>query len=223
MAYLQKLICLFVLVGLSSGQSCPADLDAEVIIIGAGMAGISATQRLQDSGINDILILEGRDRIGGRVDSTQIGGVTVSLGALWIQGIDENNPELHPLYKLAQDCGGLRGLYPDYDSITTYDSQGNQPDAAQFRYDELYAALASATNLTNRLTESGQCGNVTFRSGLSQGGWTPVSDIDDWIEWFNSDYYAGVEPEVLSLCLHKNDPTYTAFVRLPMVSRVIIL
>lgn len=211
-SYLWKLIFLFILVGLSSSQSCPANLHAKVIIIGAGMAGISATQRLQESGISDILILEARDRIGGRVHSAQLGGVTVSLGATWIQGIDQKNPELHPLYNIAQSCGGLRGLYFNYTSLKNYNSQGNQPEPDQFRYDKFDAASDAAKNEANHLTSSGQCGNVTLRSALDLGNWTPSSDIDDWIEWFNVDYNAGAEPDNLSLCLHENDPTYTAFV-----------
>ena len=201
---------------LSSSQSCPSDseLDADVIIIGAGMAGISAAERLQEGGISNILILEGSARIGGRVSSAQIGGVTVSLGAAWIQGVDETRPDLHPLYQIAQRYGGLRGFYPDYESLTNYNSQGNQPDEALFsnRTNDFYTALEATAARAIQLKASGECANVNFRSGLSLGGWTPTSDIDNWIEWYNSDYYSGVEPEVLSLCLRENDPTYTAFV-----------
>ena len=42
-----------------------------VIIIGAGAAGIAAGRTLQKQGI-EYLILEGRDRVGGRVYSDQI-------------------------------------------------------------------------------------------------------------------------------------------------------
>ncbi|PYX26394.1 MAG: putrescine oxidase, partial [Acidobacteria bacterium] len=38
----------------------------DVIVIGAGMAGLAATARLGRSGLS-VLILEARDRIGGRV------------------------------------------------------------------------------------------------------------------------------------------------------------
>ncbi len=39
---------------------------ADVIIIGAGMSGLSAALVLQDEGI-DVLVLEGKNRVGGRV------------------------------------------------------------------------------------------------------------------------------------------------------------
>ena len=38
----------------------------DVIIIGAGISGLSAADHLIDNG-NDVLILEARDRIGGRI------------------------------------------------------------------------------------------------------------------------------------------------------------
>ena len=43
------------------------NLDANVIIMGAGMAGISAAKALYDSGVRRFLILEGTDRIRGRI------------------------------------------------------------------------------------------------------------------------------------------------------------
>ena len=38
-----------------------------VIVIGAGMAGLSAANHLVNSGIHDVVVLEARDRIGGRM------------------------------------------------------------------------------------------------------------------------------------------------------------
>ena len=38
----------------------------KVVIIGAGIAGLSAAEHLVQNGIEDILILEARDRVGGR-------------------------------------------------------------------------------------------------------------------------------------------------------------
>lgn len=38
-----------------------------VIVIGAGMAGLSAANHFVNRGFNDVVILEARDRIGGRM------------------------------------------------------------------------------------------------------------------------------------------------------------
>ena len=38
-----------------------------VIVVGAGMAGLSAAHSLVNGGIGDVVVLEARDRIGGRI------------------------------------------------------------------------------------------------------------------------------------------------------------
>lgn len=62
----------------------------DVIIIGAGVAGLAAASALQHQHYN-ILVLEARDRIGGRVWSVNPWGPALDLGASWIHGI-KNNP-----------------------------------------------------------------------------------------------------------------------------------
>ena len=44
----------------------------KVLILGAGLSGIIAGKTLQDSGIDDFLILEGQDYIGGRIKQVWI-------------------------------------------------------------------------------------------------------------------------------------------------------
>ena len=197
-------IILMVLLSVESfvcSQNCP-NLDANVIIIGAGMSGISAANRLHESGTNKILILEASSRIGGRVASVEIGNVNVSIGATWIQGIDPNNPTLHPLYELAQRCGGIEGFYQDYDSETNYDSQGvDITDSERLRWDDYDTAYEGAQKLALRLQRGQGCVNSSVRYGLTVSGWTPVTPEDNWIDWFNHDYCFGEPPESSSLCM----------------------
>ena len=40
------------------GQPCGENADAQVLILGAGMAGISAAKTLYDNGVTDFIILE---------------------------------------------------------------------------------------------------------------------------------------------------------------------
>ena len=44
--------------------------DADVIVVGSGMAGLTAARNLTDSGFK-VLVLEARDRSGGRLHSVQ--------------------------------------------------------------------------------------------------------------------------------------------------------
>lgn len=43
--------------------------EAQVVIVGAGLAGLAAAQRLYESGIRDVMVLDAQNRIGGRVQT----------------------------------------------------------------------------------------------------------------------------------------------------------
>lgn len=43
----------------------------KIIIIGAGAAGIAAASRLIEGGLDNVTILEGKDRIGGRIHTVE--------------------------------------------------------------------------------------------------------------------------------------------------------
>jgi spermine oxidase len=46
-----------------------------VIIIGAGMAGLSCCHKLIEYGIKDILLIEANNRIGGRINTINFGSL----------------------------------------------------------------------------------------------------------------------------------------------------
>ena len=54
-----------------------------VVVVGAGISGLTAARALQLSGV-DVVVLEGRERIGGRTHTVDVGGAAVDLGASWI-------------------------------------------------------------------------------------------------------------------------------------------
>lgn len=60
------------------------DKITDTIIIGAGYSGIGAATKLYENG-KDFLVVEARDRIGGRVWSKQLNnGAIIDIGAQWI-------------------------------------------------------------------------------------------------------------------------------------------
>ena len=70
----------------------PAGEDADVIVIGAGAAGLAAARRLTAEKMR-VLVFEASDRIGGRcATDTKAFGVPFDLGAHWI-----HNPDGNPL------------------------------------------------------------------------------------------------------------------------------
>jgi Monoamine oxidase len=59
--------------------------ETDVVIIGAGMAGVSAANTLRDSGLTTIVLEGSPGRIGGRIlSSDKWKGATIDLGASWI-------------------------------------------------------------------------------------------------------------------------------------------
>ncbi len=64
----------------------PANPDApEVIVVGAGLAGLTAARRLGQVG-RRVRVLEARDRVGGRTHTVRlpVTGVAVDLGGQWV-------------------------------------------------------------------------------------------------------------------------------------------
>lgn len=58
----------------------------EVIVIGAGVAGLTVAHELQKSGWHDVLVLEAQDYIGGRIKTAVDWGDPVELGAEFVHG-----------------------------------------------------------------------------------------------------------------------------------------
>jgi polyamine oxidase len=116
-----------------------------VIVIGAGVSGLTAAKGLTDLG-HEVLVVEGRDRIGGRTWTVELGGAPADLGGSWIHG-----PFRNPL----TDVVGAAGLEWHNDGIwggagrVFVDGTGpiDGPDtatvvAAQFDFDPAEAVAA---------------------------------------------------------------------------------
>lgn len=59
------------------------DLAQDVIIVGAGLAGLKAALELKQAG-KRVRVLEARDRVGGRSMPGEIAGQTIDLGGQWV-------------------------------------------------------------------------------------------------------------------------------------------
>ncbi|KAL2478432.1 Polyamine oxidase 1 [Forsythia ovata] len=94
-----------------------------VVVVGAGFSGLSAAKLLAENGVEDVVILEAADRIGGRVRKEEFGGVSVELGAGWISGV--GGKQSNPVWELARQSN-LRTCFSDYSNAryNIYDDSG---------------------------------------------------------------------------------------------------
>jgi monoamine oxidase len=93
-------------------QSAASEVD--VVIVGAGSAGLHAAKRLQELG-KSVVVIEARGRIGGRAyTNTETFGFPFDYGCAWIHTGDDN--PYKPLadqwgYTLQKHSAALEGLY----------------------------------------------------------------------------------------------------------------
>jgi len=83
-----------------------ATVDVDVVVVGAGVAGLTAARRLQGAG-RSVVVLEARDRVGGRTLNDTIAGVTVEVGGQWV------GPTQDRILALIAELG--LETYPTYD------------------------------------------------------------------------------------------------------------
>jgi monoamine oxidase len=70
----------------------------DVVVIGAGFAGLTAARELAKNGF-DPVVLEGRDRVGGRSSTTTLAGIPVDLGGTFV------GPTQDAVLALAKELG----------------------------------------------------------------------------------------------------------------------
>ena len=80
---------------------------ADVVVIGAGLAGLSAARLLAHAGV-DVLVLEARERVGGRTYTISADGAPLDLGGQFI------GPTQRRITALAAALGVT--VFPTYDS-----------------------------------------------------------------------------------------------------------
>ncbi|KAJ4978426.1 hypothetical protein NE237_009206 [Protea cynaroides] len=175
---------------------------SSVIIIGAGMSGISAARTLHDAGIHDILILEATDRIGGRVRQIEIGGYPVEKGANWVQGV--GGQKINPIWGIAQKIH-LRNFFTDvtdYNNFTTMNvfkqNGGVYPrDVVKTAVEIAKRGTEFGFNISESLKDSSEDMSVLTAQRLYRH--VPTDALEMVIDFYYYDFEDSEPPRVTSL------------------------
>lgn len=175
----------------------------DVVVIGAGLAGLSAARSLVAAGL-DVLVVEARDRVGGRTESIDVDGVRVDLGGQWLA------PDQHEMLALCREFG--IETFPQFytgtkildvgGKVSRY--SGSIPSMAPHRLVVMQAALMKVDRKTRRIDpiapwvdpKAPQLDAVTVDDWASK--WIPSRQVRDVMAVATRVIF-GAEPAELSL------------------------
>ncbi|XP_026479207.1 spermine oxidase-like [Ctenocephalides felis] len=110
----------------------------DVVIVGAGAAGISAAVKLNKCGFKNVIVLEASDRIGGRICTKPFGSNKVDLGAQWCHGQEGNI-----VYDIVKDMDLLSGSEMYHDNEFLVSDGTIVPKNISRKLENLYHKIAS--------------------------------------------------------------------------------
>ncbi|GJJ15504.1 hypothetical protein Clacol_009782 [Clathrus columnatus] len=224
------ILLLFITFSLSSCHVIAENvLRTKVVILGAGMTGITAAKTLHEEGVHDFVVVEARSELGelssfavpsqfalyqllfcsssgGRMQTfTLENGINVELGPNWIHGLGRLPSELNPIYSLAIKYN-LTTVSSNAEDLETFDSSGkinmNKDLEEVSSAWERYLALAG-----HRLDN--EKADLTARAGFSLSAFKPRNHLQEAAEYFLFDFTFGQPPEVTSFIGAANNNNYT--------------
>ncbi len=162
--------------------------EADVIIIGAGLSGLSAAREVLDAG-REPLVLEADDRVGGRILTKHVDGVPLELGAQWIGDTH------YRMQALAAELGVQ--IYDQFeDGETTYEFAGEVLRGEKFhdKYSDELRGLERVLREIDRMADTVPV----------EAPWTaPQADEWDRItvgQWYDNQDLSHVARTLLEIC-----------------------
>ena len=143
----------------------------DTIVVGAGVSGLTCARLLARAG-RKVVVLEARDRVGGRVVTDRRHGLVTDLGASWIHGINDS-----PVAAAAEAFGmrtaefTVGGYQPDSRPIAYYGPDGERltdADAQRF-IDDIHAVDATLLEVVADSDPDASYRDVTDEAIAAQG------------------------------------------------------
>eukprot|EP00040_Diaphanoeca_grandis_P021582 m.115129 g.115129 ORF g.115129 m.115129 type:complete len:529 (-) comp28399_c0_seq2:129-1715(-) len=196
---------------------------AEVIVIGAGWAGMGAADTLARNGVS-FVILEATNRTGGRTHAINFGdssikNFVVEMGSNWVSGFGGGSAgnipgyppkrfAVNPMQTLAEKNKLTRLLVPggtnnmlNYKGVFT--SDGEVTDKTK----QLRIAANAAYDCANRTSIDSEV-DMTLRVALDKCGWLPKTSPEWTVDWAFTVDNPGLPAERQSLFSAVPDTTY---------------
>jgi monoamine oxidase len=148
----------------------------DVVVVGAGLAGLTAARRLVDGGAN-VTVLEAAGRVGGRTLSQDHAGVRIDLGGQWL------GPTQKRVKALADEFGiPLFDTYDDGKNVLVSDGKrstysGAIPKISLVKLISLQTALTALDRKTKRV----DVGAPWASRGAAR---IDAESVDDWARRF---------------------------------------
>ncbi|QFZ20330.1 flavin monoamine oxidase family protein [Saccharothrix syringae] len=132
----------------------------DVIVVGGGFAGVTAARQLRRKGLS-VLLLEARDRVGGRTWTSTFEGEQVEMGGTWIDPLQTNvwAETQNQGIGIVADAAPSRALFPTATGMgyfTVEEAFGGQgellalfSEQAQALFPQPYSPLANSTALSS--------------------------------------------------------------------------
>lgn len=156
----------------------------KIVIIGAGLSGISAACKLIENGIDDFLVLEAESRIGGRIYSIEFGGAgkKIDLGGQWIHGNEKN-----PLYDAIKDSFNFGSSQFEELGQVFLLSDGSTPNQTQCI--QLY-------DLSHKILEKSEHKMRKFNGSVGD------FFIGEYQKALQEPQYQNINPELIKMMIH---------------------
>ncbi|GAB2240741.1 hypothetical protein Droror1_Dr00021259 [Drosera rotundifolia] len=175
-----------------------------VIIVGAGISGISAAKTLHEAGIHDFIILEATSRIGGRIKKQEFAGHTIEVGANWLHGTGGSKSS--PLFEMAKEIK-LKMFRSDFSGVpsNTYTQDGGLFSKEEVEttmkvaeiVDEMGAILSKYWAYKPGLP--GLDDDISISELQRQSHHVPITPLEMVIDYFYHDYEDSEPPWITGL------------------------